>query len=142
MQLLVALLLIAVPADEAKDAAVKAELEKLQGTWRLFSAETDGKKAPEENIKQVKVVIQGSKHSVYFGDDAVAKDIPFQIDPAKNPKTTDDTLPDGRMIHGIYKLEGDTLTSCVALIDKDRPTEFVSKPGTGHILRVFNREKK
>ena len=59
-------------ADTPKDAAVKKELEQLQGTWQLVSAETDGKKAPEEQVKKIRVVIKGSKHSVYFGDDAVA----------------------------------------------------------------------
>jgi uncharacterized protein (TIGR03067 family) len=128
--------------DAAKDDAIKKELEKLQGTWQLVSAETDGKPAPEETIKKVKVVIQGAKHTVYFGEEVIAKEIAFQIDPSADPKTVDDTLPDGKMIHGIYELDGDTLTSCVAAVDKERPTEFVSKPGTGHTLRVFKREKK
>jgi len=38
-------------------------------------------------------------------------------------------------------LEGDTLKSCVAPIGKDRPTEFASKPGTGHTLRLFKKAK-
>src|SRR5262245_30889055 len=86
----------------AADDAVKAELEKLQGAWQLISAEIDGKAAPEENLKKVRVVIKGNKHSVYFGDDTVAKEIPFTIDPTRKPKETTDTLPDGRQIKGIY----------------------------------------
>jgi uncharacterized protein (TIGR03067 family) len=132
---------LTVAPDAPKEEAVAKELEKLQGTWRLVSAETDGKKAPEEQIKKVKVVINGSKHSVYFGDDVVAHEIPFTLDPTKKPKTTDDQLPDGKVIHGIYELDGDVLKSCVAAPNKDRPTEFASKPGTGHTLRIFKREK-
>jgi uncharacterized protein (TIGR03067 family) len=124
---------------DAKADAIKKELAKFQGTWQLVSSETDGQKAPEEQLKQIKVVIKGNQHSVYFGDKLLAENVRFDIDPTKKPKTTDDTLPDGRMIHGIYELDGDTLRSCVAGIGKERPTEFTTKAGSGHTLRVFRR---
>jgi uncharacterized protein (TIGR03067 family) len=127
------------PAGDAKADAVKKELAKLEGTWQLVSAETDGKKAPDEQVKQIKVVIKGDHHTVWFGDKALAKNVRFQIDPTQKPKTVDDTLDDGRMIHGIYELNGDTLRSCVAAVGKDRPTEFAAKAGSGHTLRVFQR---
>ncbi len=125
----------------ADEDAVKAEIKNLEGTWQLVSATKEGKQTPEEVVKKIRVVIKGNTHSVYFEDKAVAKDISFTIDPKKNPKTTTDTLPDGKEIKGIYKLDGDTLTSCVAEVDKERPTEFAAKPGTGHTLRVFKRIK-
>lgn len=128
-------------AGTPKSELIKKDLEKFQGTWQLISAETDGKKAPEEQVSKIKVVIKGNKHTVLFGDKVAVKEIPFQIDPTKNPKNVDDTLPDGRMIHGIYELDGDTLKSCVAQVGKPRPTEFAAKPGTGHTLRVFKQVK-
>jgi uncharacterized protein (TIGR03067 family) len=121
--------------------AAKAELEKLQGTWQLISAEADGKTMPAEQVKNIRVVIKGSKHSVYFGDASVVKEIPFTIDPTKKPKQVTDTLPDGKQIKSIYELTGDTLRSCVAPPGKDRPKEFSGKAGTGHTLRVFKRVK-
>ncbi len=133
---------LALAADKPRDDTVKAELKKLQGTWQLVSAETDGKKLPEETVKKIRVVIKGNKHTVHFGDKVVAREIPFTLDPTKDPKTTDDTLPDGKQIHGIYELKGDLLKSCVAGIGKRRPTKFAAQPGTGHTLRVFRRVKQ
>jgi uncharacterized protein (TIGR03067 family) len=131
-----------VGADAPKADLVKKETEYFQGPWQLVSAETDGKKASDENVKQTRVVIEGSKHTVYFGDKPVVHQIPFEIDPTTTPKSVTDTLPDGRTIKGIYKLDGDTLTNCVAAPGKDRPKEFSGKAGTGQTLRVFQRVKK
>lgn len=132
---------VAIAAEDAKEDAIQKELARFQGTWQLLSAETDGKKTPEEQAKQIRVVIQGNRHTVHFGDKVLAKEVRFAIDPARKPKTVDDTLDDGRVIHGIYEIEGDTLRSCVAPIGKDRPTEFTGKAGSGYTLRVFQRVK-
>lgn len=118
---------------------VRREMARLEGTWQLVSAVKDGKKTPEDVIAKIRVVIKGGKHSVFFGKEAAVKEIPFVIDPTKNPKTTVDTLPDGRKIHGIYKLEGDVLTSCVAEPNQAAPKRFAAEPGSGHTLRVFRR---
>jgi uncharacterized protein (TIGR03067 family) len=128
-------------AAEPGDDATKAELKKFDGTWQLVSSVKDGRETPPEIVKKIRVVIQGGKHSVYIGDDVAAKEIPFTIDLTKDPKQVVDTLPDGRQIRSIYKLEDDMLTSCVAEAGKDHPKEFAANPGTGHTLRVFKRVK-
>lgn len=124
------------------DDAVQKEIAKFNGTWQLVSAERDGKKVPEDVVKKIHVVIKDGKHTVYFGDDPVVKDVHFTVDPSKTPKRVTDTLPDGKKINGIYEMTGDTLKSCVAEPDKDFPTEFSAKQGTGQTLRIFKRIKK
>lgn len=130
-------------AAEAKDLFVREELERFQGTWQLVSAESDGRPTPEEQTKAVRVTITGGTHTVRLGDQVVAHDVAFAIDPTKTPREVTDTIQDGpdkgKEIRGLYQLDGDTLVSCVAPVGKDRPTEFTGKAGSGQTLRVFRR---
>lgn len=139
---LAALLAFTLPGFTVAEDAAQKELAKFNGTWQLVTAEKDGKKTPEDVVKKIKVVIKDGKHTVFFGDDTVVKDVPFTVDPSKTPKRVTDTLKDGQKINGIYELNGDTLKSCVAEAGKDFPTEFSAKEGTGQTLRVFKRVKK
>ena len=139
MLILIALCLTG--ADKPSEEAVKKEMDRFQGTWQLVSAESDGKKLPDEQAKKIQVVIKGNKHTVSFDGKAIAKEIPFKIDPTTTPKSVEDQLPDGGVIRGIYELDGDTLKSCVAAVGKDRPKEFTGKAGSGQTLRVFKRVK-
>jgi uncharacterized protein (TIGR03067 family) len=127
--------------DAAKENLAEEEWKGLQGTWQLVSAETDGKKAPAEQVKQIRVVIQGKRHTVYFGDKAVVEGVDFRIGPTTRPKRVEDTLKDGTKIRGIYERNGDPLRSCVAPAGKEPPTEFTARAGTGYTLRVFRRVK-
>jgi uncharacterized protein (TIGR03067 family) len=133
-------------APDAKDKAAAAELARFQGTWQLLSAETDGKMAPEEQVKKIRVTIEGNHHTVTFDGQPIAKRVKFTFDPTTTPRSTEDTLDDGpnkgKKIRGIYRLEGDDLTSCVAAIDAPRPTEFTAKAGSGQTLRRFQRVDK
>lgn len=132
-------------SEKEKNQAVAAELAKLQGTWQLVASETNGKKMPEEQVKQFRVKIEKGHHTVTFGDQVVSREVKFTVDPTTQPKSTEDTLEDepnrGKKIRGIYLLAGDSLTSCVGAIDAPRPTEFSSKPGSGQSLRRFTRVK-
>jgi uncharacterized protein (TIGR03067 family) len=138
--LIVALAVLATAGNPAEDVS-QAAARKFEGTWQLVSAVTDGKPTPADVVSKIRVVIKDGKHSVFFKDQAVVKQIPFKVDTKRTPWEATDTLPDGTQIKGIYTLDGDTLTSCVAEPGKDRPTEFASKPGTGHTLRTFKRAK-
>jgi uncharacterized protein (TIGR03067 family) len=126
-----------------RNKAIATELEKLRGTWQLLSAESDGKKTPDEQVKQIRVIIDGDHHTVMFGQKAVVHKVRFTLDPTTDPKSIEDQLDQepykGKKIRGIYRLEGDRLMSCVGPIDGPRPTEFIAKPGSGWTLRRFRR---
>jgi uncharacterized protein (TIGR03067 family) len=131
------------PSGGEGGQAVNDERARMQGTWQLVYSQADGKTAPAERVKAIRVEINGNRHSVYFSDEVVARDVSFTLDPTAAPAATDDTINDGpdkgKQIHGIYKLEGDTLISCVSKVGQDRPQEFTAQPGSGHTLRVFLR---
>ncbi len=138
---LIVALAVVVAAGNPSENASKAAARKFEGTWQLVSAVTDGKPTPADVVSQIHIVIKDGKHSVFCKDRVLANEIPFKIDVSRTPNEATDTLPDGKQIKGIYKLDGDSLKSCVAQPGKDRPTEFASKAGSGHTLRVFKRTK-
>jgi uncharacterized protein (TIGR03067 family) len=139
---LVAFGVMALAADGAEDDAVKKELNKLQGTWQMVSHEVDGK--PDTALKGAMRFVEGDKFTIKK-DDKVMRAATMKLDPTKKPKWIDITFTDGpekgKTRLGIYALEGDTQKICYGDLDKERPTEFVSKPGTGHRLVVFKKVK-
>jgi uncharacterized protein (TIGR03067 family) len=70
----------------------------------------------------------------------------FTIDPTRKPKAIDfvglEGPATGQKLHGIYELDGDTVRFCLAPADKDRPTDFTAKEGSGRMLSVWKRAKK
>ena len=143
--LMIPLVGLALAAAEAAENAGKEELKRLQGTWRMVSVEVDGKKIPEEDLKQMAVVFRGDAYTVKQGDTEVEKGTQ-KVDPTKKPKTIDAHIlegPDkGKDQLGIYELNGDALKVCFAAPGQERPKEFASKPGSKHELGMFKREKK
>jgi uncharacterized protein (TIGR03067 family) len=134
-------------ADDAKEAAVKKDLEAMKGTWTVVSAERDGKKIADAQLQGVTVTFDADGKVSAQRQGQTLFEGTVTIDPTKKPKTVDTTQTSegdnkGKTALGIYELEGDTMKICSADFGKERPTEFSSKPGSGHFLRVYKREKK
>jgi hypothetical protein len=68
------------------------------------------------------------------------------VDPSKKPKTIDYDVIDGpakgKKLLGIYELEGDTLKSCFAAPDAERPTDFTGKEGERRTVSTWKHDKK
>jgi len=141
---LILVVVLSLAADAPKDNAVKKELKKVEGTWALSSGEDKDEKVADDVLKNASLTIEGNKHTFKIGDQTIAGT--HTIDPTTKPKTIDAAHTEGpfngQTLLGIYKLEGDKLTVCLALPDKERPTEFTTKLGTGTLLYTFKREKK
>ena len=123
----------------------KDDLKRLEGTWRMVSGEADGKKAPEEELKKIKVIFKGDAYTV-MSDGRVEEKGTQKLDPTKKPKTIDYTMTEGptkgKTHLGIYELDGDTVKFCFAAPGGDRPTDFTAKEGSQRTLSVWKRDKK
>jgi uncharacterized protein (TIGR03067 family) len=126
----------------------KKELRAMAGNWRPVSAENNGVKASEDDLKDGRWVRDADgKWAFQRGDKTVLTWAVKVIDVTKKPKTIDIEVADGThkgtVYKGIYELDGDTLRICFAMPDRDgRPTEFKAGKGSVCALSEFKREKK
>jgi uncharacterized protein (TIGR03067 family) len=128
----------------ADDEAVKAELAQHQGTWRASTSVYDGQDAPAEVVRSITRTVE-KDHVVWKRDGKSFAGTRIELDPSRDPKAID-VIPDGgkdrgERVPGIYKLEKDTLTICMAAPGQPRPSEFKAEKGSGRTLRTFVREK-
>ena len=127
------------------DQTVKQERKKYEGTWRVTALQVDGNQASADDAKKITVVNSADgTWSIRVEGKEVAKGT-SEIDPTKKPKTINFTPSEGsekgKTSQGIYELETDRRKLCYAPSGKERPTEFRSNPGSGHVLVTFEREK-
>jgi len=131
--------------QDVKEALVEAGRLELTGTWQAVSYSLDGNKAPDEDMKKIKLSIDSEGKTAALRDGQVFIASTTRIDPARDPMTIDVTFTEGeargRTALGIYKIEDDVLTICRTAPGKARPTEFSSRPGSGQTLMAYKREK-
>ncbi|CAN5152224.1 hypothetical protein BH10PLA2_BH10PLA2_26140 [soil metagenome] len=141
-----AALLVAGPALGRDDDSAK-ELKKLEGVWIMVSGEKEGEKLADEVVKKNNITWKGKKIetiSPHQSDEVIKATT--KVDPAKSPKEMEwvrDSGPDsGKTMYAIYEwIDGDQYRVCFALGGKERPKEFATKAGSGHLLHVWKRVK-
>jgi uncharacterized protein (TIGR03067 family) len=136
--LLSTLLLLVAFADDRMDA----EKAKHQGEWEVTSYVRDGTESAPEIRASIRRIVE-KDHVTWKRDGKSFAGTRFEIDPAKSPATID-LIPDGgpyrdKRVLGIYRLEGDTLTICIADPDRPRPTGFEAKPQSKQTLQILKR---
>jgi uncharacterized protein (TIGR03067 family) len=118
--------------------------QELAGTWQAVSYALDGKKATDEEMKKVQLVIDAEGKTAATNEGKVFIASTTKIDLTAEPMAIDMAYTEGyikdKTSFGIYKIEGEILTICRAAPGKPRPAEFGSEPGSGHTLMTYRRE--
>jgi RNA polymerase sigma factor (sigma-70 family) len=148
-----------VSADDKKepDPAAK-ELKAMEGQWRIVKLESEGKELPADAIATARWTIKGGQIEVTDESTEEPTVLKLVLSPAVEPKQFDTTMEKigkgkqainnqaaalkGKVVPGIYKRDGDTLTVCMRSTDKlddGRPKEL--KAGEGVTLVVLERVK-
>jgi uncharacterized protein (TIGR03067 family) len=130
-------------AFASDDDANKADLQRMQGKWKIVSVMFEGR--PEKNVgsawtvKGTKLFVGGGWYSdLTLNAKATPKGYDFEQYDAGG------TLRSEKGLKAIYKFRGDdTLILCVAQTGKTpRPRAFVSKEGDGCRLFTLERVKE
>jgi uncharacterized protein (TIGR03067 family) len=120
------------------------DLKQLQGTWRLVAGEIGGRKMTAEEIQKSKLVFRGDHYTVRRGNGPKVTGS-VVVDPTKDPKTIDiidaDGPDKGKMLLGIYALDGNELKECFAAAGGARPTKFGTQTGTTQFFHVWKNVK-
>jgi uncharacterized protein (TIGR03067 family) len=133
--------LSAAPAKDDKD-----DLKKFAGDWAITSWKQAGSDLDKEELAAAKWAVKDGKYKFQLGDEN-SEEGKLKIDPSKKTPTVDLEITEGndkgKVQPGIYKIDGDTITFCLALPGaKDRPTDFSSTEDNGHILVTMKRKKR
>ena len=134
---------LALGAPAAKDPP-KKDPATIVGEWVGEKAEAAGAPLPVPAGGMTMEVKPDGKLVMKEGSKA-PEEVGYTADPKKDPHEIDLTPPaaGGKVMTmvGIYKVEGETLTLCLAAVG-GRPTKFESTAGQATILMTFKRAKK
>ena len=118
--------------------------EKIQGSWKIESAQDSGRAAPEAEYKYVTIVITADKLTLTAADKVIGE-MTYSLDTAKGWIDLKDARrsKSEHVSLGIYKLEGDDLKICYPEASNDRSTAFESKgdKSPNDVFLVLKREK-
>jgi uncharacterized protein (TIGR03067 family) len=142
MLIVAASLLLAADAPNVDPSNM--EKNKLQGTWKLVAVEFNGQCLTMNDIKDSRLTVKGDDY--VFTLNKTKWELTFKIDPSKYPKEID--LMDvtgadkGKTFRGIYVVEGDTYKICRYIQpERERPTQFGTRPDSGLVMVTWQREK-
>jgi uncharacterized protein (TIGR03067 family) len=116
-----------------------SDLDKLQGTWHITALESGGQKIPAP--VDATVVLEGRRFK------SLGMGAPFEgtveIDDRKKPKTLDLVFSAGHAKGtrnvGIYRIDKDGWTLCLATEGTKRPTKFATEAGSPFALEKLQR---
>jgi uncharacterized protein (TIGR03067 family) len=144
--LILVLLALGGAADAPKEDVSKADVKAMQGDWACVSMTRDGMAVADDEAQILFRTVKDDQYTVFLFRKEIGKGM-FAIDASKKPRTIDSVPANGatagKRLLGIYEwTDADTLKTCYASPDKERPTDFSCKQGSERTLTVWRREKK
>jgi uncharacterized protein (TIGR03067 family) len=128
----------------SRDKAVQAEQGLLAGRWKLISVERDGNVGPPADVFAGQLTLRGEQLTWLRGEQEVGG--LYSLELRGNPKQITIMYTEGpeagQSQSGLYKLEGDRLTICLAPVDAigdDLPAEFPTR-GTHNEVTIWQRQ--
>jgi uncharacterized protein (TIGR03067 family) len=125
---------------QARLAAGKKDLEKLQGTWYTVAIQYPGTTSGENRFDTI--TYEGTKYVQRRSGYVWAEGTIDIVDATAKPKRIDyfgsDGAGKGTQVNSIYTLDGEEHAVCSTQAPTARPGEFSGKAG---FLRVMRREK-
>jgi uncharacterized protein (TIGR03067 family) len=113
--------------------------ESIEGAWEVRSIEMDGSVTDMPSPLPTQTFRSGRVVTRWKGP---GEETTYQLDASKQPKEIDMNMVGGRY-QGIYKIEGDILTICVAGRPwQARPKEFTGSLGSGQMQFVLKRKSR
>jgi uncharacterized protein (TIGR03067 family) len=121
-------------ADYPPSPAARAEVKKLQGTWKVVGGESGGKKLPADQAGFDAISFEGYTALLHQGKQRLS--FGLVLDPGKTPKRMD--LIGKATLPCVYALDGDRLQLALPARDKDgsftRPETLDTAQSKGHLL--------
>jgi len=118
------------------------DLQDFQGIWQAVWLAEKGRKMTAEEVKETSLTITGNRYTFHLAD-YTFHGIIGRIDRTRNRGAVDFVAEGpraaGKTCLGIYLLEDDELTVCVAPPDRERPDSFSPQRGTGHSLYLLRK---
>lgn len=116
---------------------------KIAGKWTVVGLVVNGNESKEEDARRLTVVNRADGTWSLWSEGEMVSKGTSTIDPLQKPKTIDFHVIDddkkSDIYRGIYQLRENKRKLCFAPEGEGRPTKFVSKPGSNHILVTFQR---
>jgi uncharacterized protein (TIGR03067 family) len=124
------------------EANPKSDKAEIQGTWKCVDAIIDGERSPD--AVGTLMIIRGKAVTWRMADGFESK-ATFRIDESTTPKQIIWTYPlvgeqkKHDVLFEIYKLTGDTITTCGGENNKPPPKAFKSPKGSGLGLATYEK---
>ena len=117
------------------------QLRSLEGEWHFDNQHLDGVVMPAKALAQSRLLIDGDRFRMESPEATYEGALVLDVD-VMPPHITIHFVegPEaGNQSYGIYELTGDRLKLCLGLAGSSRPTEFVARKGSGHVLQHLRR---